>query len=46
MIFPNQGPNEINITMSMTIGYLDYLEVQGKVYKTESEGVWYYSKLK
>lgn len=44
ILFPNQGINEIEITMSMTIGYLDYLELQGDVYKTKSKGIWYYSR--
>lgn len=44
MLFPNKGINEIEITMSMTIGYLDYLELQGNVFKTESKGVWYYRR--
>lgn len=46
MLFPNYDIDKIEITMSMTIGYLDYLEVLGHVSKTMLDGIWYYKKVR
>ncbi|MFS0672743.1 MBL fold metallo-hydrolase [Ornithinibacillus sp. 179-J 7C1 HS] len=41
-IFPRQYETQIDLTMSETIGQLDYLEDNGLVTKTIEDGVFYY----
>ncbi|RYG74631.1 MBL fold metallo-hydrolase [Lentibacillus lipolyticus] len=41
-LFPKQYENQLNLTMSETIGQLDYLEAEGLVTKTSQEGISIY----
>ncbi|ASN05354.1 MBL fold metallo-hydrolase [Virgibacillus necropolis] len=41
-LFPKQIDKQLDLTMSETIGQLDFLEDQGKVVKAMNNGVYYY----
>lgn len=41
-LFPRQYEKQLDLTLSETIGQLDFLELEGKVMKTMNDGVLYY----
>lgn len=42
-IFPKKYENQLNLTMSETLGQLDYLEDAGLAAKTIKDGIYYYA---